>query len=165
MKSPFNLLALLIPDLHAPERDIDIFLEPLIEELQYLWEEGCEMYDYVARGIFRMHVALLWIVNNFFAYGDISRWCIKGYKACPTCNDDIILDRIHGKIYFTDHRYFLSDDHRWRKSLKFNDKYERHTQPRFWSTDNILNQLSDPQDVIFGKSPANQVGVWTSIEN
>ena len=33
MKSPFNLLALLIPGLRAPGRDIDIFLEPLIEDI------------------------------------------------------------------------------------------------------------------------------------
>ena len=103
MKSPFNLLALLILGLRAPGRDIDIFLEPLIEELQYLWEEGCETYDHVVGGIFRMHAALLWTVNDFSAYGDISGWCIKGYKACPTCNDDITSDRIRGKICFTGH--------------------------------------------------------------
>lgn len=45
MKSPFNLLALLIPGHRIPGRDIDVFLEPLIEELQYLWKERCEMYD------------------------------------------------------------------------------------------------------------------------
>ena len=131
MKSPFNLLALLIPDLRAPGRDIDIFLEPLIKELQYLWEEGCETYDHVTGGIFHMHAALLWTVNDFSAYDDIFEWCTKGYKACPTCNDDITSDRIRGKICFTDHRYFLPNDHRWRRSLKFNDKHERHAQPRF----------------------------------
>ncbi|XP_073113085.1 uncharacterized protein [Elaeis guineensis] len=125
MKSPFNLLALLIPGPRAPGRDIDIFLEPLIEELQYLWEEGCEIYDHVVGGIFRIHAALLWTVNDFPAYGDISGWCTKGYKACPTCNDDITSDRIREKICFTGHRRFLPDDHRWRRSLKFNGKHER----------------------------------------
>ena len=98
MKSPFNLLALLISGPRAPGRDIDIFLEPLIEELQYLWEEECETYDHVAGGIFRMHTALLWIVNDFSAYDDISKWCTKRYKACLTCNNDITSDRIRERF-------------------------------------------------------------------
>lgn len=64
-----------------------------------------------------MHVALLWTVNDFLAYGDVSGWCMKGYKACPIYNDDITLYRIRIKIYFTGHWHFLPDDHRWKRSF------------------------------------------------
>ena len=35
-----------------------------------------------------MHVALLWTINDFPAYGDISGWSTKGALACPPCNYD-----------------------------------------------------------------------------
>ena len=37
---------------------------------------------------FQMHAALLWTINNFLAYGDISGWSTKGALACPPCNYD-----------------------------------------------------------------------------
>ena len=38
-------MPLLIPSLYAPENNIDIYLEPLIEELKILWEIGVETFD------------------------------------------------------------------------------------------------------------------------
>ncbi|KAM3238171.1 hypothetical protein P3L10_013201 [Capsicum annuum] len=35
-----------------------------------------------------MHVAVLWTINDFPAYGNLSGWSTKGYMACPTCNKD-----------------------------------------------------------------------------
>ncbi|KAI5323277.1 hypothetical protein L3X38_032349 [Prunus dulcis] len=32
--------------------------------------------------------ALLWTINDFPAYGNLSGYVVKGYKACPICGDD-----------------------------------------------------------------------------
>ncbi|XP_031120950.1 uncharacterized protein LOC116024191 [Ipomoea triloba] len=61
MKDPFFMLTLLIPGPKAPGRDIDVYLQPLIEDLMELWER---------------------------AYGNLLGWSTKGYLACPVCNDD-----------------------------------------------------------------------------
>ena len=37
---------------------------------------------------FQILVALLWTINNFSAYDDISGWSTKGALACPPCNYD-----------------------------------------------------------------------------
>ena len=38
MKDPFLMLSLLIPGPKAPENDIGVFLQPLIDELKELWD-------------------------------------------------------------------------------------------------------------------------------
>ncbi|XP_075086280.1 uncharacterized protein LOC142168991 [Nicotiana tabacum] len=40
MKPEYYMLSLLIPGSWSPENDIDIYLQPLIEELNVLWESG-----------------------------------------------------------------------------------------------------------------------------
>ena len=43
------MLSLLIPGPHAPGRDINVYLRPLVEELKYLWHEGVETFDVSTR--------------------------------------------------------------------------------------------------------------------
>ncbi|XXG47865.1 hypothetical protein AAC387_Pa02g2433 [Persea americana] len=38
MKEPFFMMSLLIPNPHQPSNDIDVYLRPLIDELNELWE-------------------------------------------------------------------------------------------------------------------------------
>ena len=45
MKDPYFMMSLLILSPKAPGNDIDIYLEPLIDELKCLWEIGVETYD------------------------------------------------------------------------------------------------------------------------
>uniref|UniRef100_A0A2N9GAQ5 Transposase-associated domain-containing protein n=1 Tax=Fagus sylvatica TaxID=28930 RepID=A0A2N9GAQ5_FAGSY len=40
MKDPYMLLSLLIPGSKAPGNEIDVYLQPLVEDLQELWNEG-----------------------------------------------------------------------------------------------------------------------------
>ena len=45
MKQTFFMLSLLILGPTAPRNDIDIYLQPLIDELNDLWHVGVETYD------------------------------------------------------------------------------------------------------------------------
>ena len=86
MKEHFLMMSLLILGPKAPGKDIVVYLRPLVEELKELWDVGVQTYDVSKEQYFRMHAAVLWIVNDFPAYGDLSGWSTKGYKACPICN-------------------------------------------------------------------------------
>ncbi|XWS11622.1 hypothetical protein CRYUN_Cryun37aG0014400 [Craigia yunnanensis] len=77
---------MLIPGEHSPGMSNDVFLQPLIEELKELWEVGVETFDAHAKQNFRLHAAILWTISDFPAYGDLSGWLVKGYKACPSCH-------------------------------------------------------------------------------
>jgi hypothetical protein len=45
MKQPNFMLSLLIPGPKSPGADMDVFLEPLIDDLELLFEEGVRTYD------------------------------------------------------------------------------------------------------------------------
>ena len=45
MKQSFFMLSLLIPSPNALGNDIDVYLQPLIDELKELWDNGVETYD------------------------------------------------------------------------------------------------------------------------
>ncbi|KAI5338316.1 hypothetical protein L3X38_017587 [Prunus dulcis] len=60
---------------------------------------------------------LLWTVNDFPAYGNLSGFVVKGYKACPICGDDTpshILKNGH-KICYIGHRKWLPINHPYRR--------------------------------------------------
>ena len=58
MKQTFFMLSLLIPGPTAPGNDIDIYLQPLIDELNELWEVGAETYDASTKQNFCMRPAI-----------------------------------------------------------------------------------------------------------
>ena len=53
------ILSLIIPGPEGPGDAIDIYLQPLIEELKELWEIGVETYGASKRQNFKLHAALL----------------------------------------------------------------------------------------------------------
>ena len=90
MTEPFMMMSLLIPKRNSPSKDIDVYLRPLIDELKDLWENGVRTYDAYKKEYFQMHVVVLWTINDFPAYEDLSGWSTKGYLACSVCNDDAL---------------------------------------------------------------------------
>ncbi|KAL0405387.1 UNVERIFIED_CONTAM: hypothetical protein Slati_3852600 [Sesamum latifolium] len=69
-------------------RLIDVYLEPLIEELQNLWHVGVLMRDSARDETFVMCAALIWTVNDLPAYGMASGWSSAGVMGCPVCMKD-----------------------------------------------------------------------------
>jgi len=59
MKLPYMLLTCLIPGLHNPKNKIDVYLQPLIDELQTLRNEGVDTYDVHENQTFKMMAALM----------------------------------------------------------------------------------------------------------
>lgn len=71
MKHECLKLTLLIPRPQSLEKNMDVFLRPLIDNR-----------------VFRMRAALLWTINDFSATSSLSRWSGQGYKASFTCDKD-----------------------------------------------------------------------------
>ena len=67
--------------------DIDIFSQPLIQDLQKLWH-GKQVYDAYKKEYFLLRCILLWIISDYPAYGNLSSNIIKGYDGCPICIDE-----------------------------------------------------------------------------
>ncbi|XP_077232128.1 uncharacterized protein LOC143891598 [Tasmannia lanceolata] len=128
MKQPYIMLSLLIPGLSSPGNDIDVYLQPLIEELKELWVSGLQTYDASRQETFQMHASLLWTISDFPAYANLSGWSTKGKLACPSCNKDTCSLRLkHGrKFCYMGHRRFLEANHRFRSDKSsFNGTKEK----------------------------------------
>ncbi|GJV67162.1 hypothetical protein Tco_1482671 [Tanacetum coccineum] len=65
MKDPYMFMSMLIPGPKSP-LNIDVYLEPLINELKDLWA-GVNAYDALRKEDFTLHAALLWTINGFSA--------------------------------------------------------------------------------------------------
>ncbi|KAL6502550.1 hypothetical protein OROHE_024555 [Orobanche hederae] len=107
MKDPFLFMTLLIPGPKSPGKNIDVYLQPLIDELNELWV-GIDAYDISRRENFLLRAALLWTITDFPAYGMLSGWSVK-YLPCSK------------KICYMGHRRFLPGSDPWRKDKKHFD--------------------------------------------
>ena len=65
---------MLIPGPKSPGDAIDVYLQPLIEELNELWESGVKTFDASTRMNFMLHASLLWSINDFPAYANLLGW-------------------------------------------------------------------------------------------
>lgn len=154
MKQPYLMLSLLIPGPSSPKSSIDVYLEPLIDELKELWEKGFETYDASSKQLFQAHAALLWTVSDLPAYGMLSGWSTSGKMACPVCNYNTCSRHLkHSqKMCYMGHRRFLDSKHRWRKDKKsFDDTKELREAPMPLTGSNILDILGDRKNV-FGNA-------------
>ncbi|KAH0784204.1 hypothetical protein KY290_003802 [Solanum tuberosum] len=88
----------------SPGNDIDVYLQPLIEELKELWEPALAM---------------------------LLGWSTKGKLACPTCNYDTCSQYLkHSrKMCYLGHQRFLLPDHPLRKDKKSFDGKEENRPP------------------------------------
>ncbi|KAM3200465.1 hypothetical protein P3L10_032827 [Capsicum annuum] len=103
-------MTFLIPRPKCPGNDIDVYLQPMIEELNELCN-GVETCDAHSQSNFIMCVALMWTINDFLAYGNLSGWSTKGKLACPCCYKDTHSISLHNKLCYMGHHHFLPMNH------------------------------------------------------
>ncbi|CAA7056517.1 unnamed protein product, partial [Microthlaspi erraticum] len=71
MKKENIMLTLLIPGPKQPGNSLDVYLEPLIEDLDHLWKNGELTYDAFSKSTFNLKAMLLWTISDFPAYGNL----------------------------------------------------------------------------------------------
>ncbi|XP_042973033.1 uncharacterized protein LOC122304832 [Carya illinoinensis] len=155
MKDMFFMTSLIIPGPKSPGNDIDVYLQPLIDELLELWEHGIPTYDASTKEMFMLHAALLWTINDFPAYENLSGWSTKGKMACPSCNaqTDSNWLKYGRKHCYMGHRCLLPRDHIWRtRKWLFNGKEDLRMPPTMVEGADLLTQLQMLGDIQFGKS-------------
>ena len=83
MRLEFMFISTFIPGPSNPSQNIDVCLRPLIDELAQLWSSEALTYDILRKQNFLMRAALIWIINDFPAYGMLSSCSTYGKLACP----------------------------------------------------------------------------------
>jgi len=87
VKRKYMMLSMMISG-PQPENDIDVYLSLLIEDLRLLWDEGVEVFNVYEKVNFNLRALLLWTINDFLAYGNLSGYSVKRHHSCPICEEN-----------------------------------------------------------------------------
>ena len=118
-KRKYLLLSILIQGPKHLGIDIDVFLEPLMQEMETLWKEGIEMFDGFTRQTFNLRAIIFTTIHDYQALFILSGQ-VKGRTGCTVCVDETVSSFLEGsrKLVYLGHRRFLVEGHRYR-SKKF----------------------------------------------
>nr|ABA96308.1 transposon protein, putative, CACTA, En/Spm sub-class [Oryza sativa Japonica Group] len=119
-KRKYIMLAMLIQGPRQPGNDIDVFLEPIIDDFERLWNEGTRTWDAYAQEYFNLHAMLFCTINDYPALGNLSGQTVKGKWACSECMEETRskwLKHSHKTVYMG-HRRFLPRYHPYRNMRK-----------------------------------------------
>ncbi|KAG7559308.1 Ribonuclease H domain [Arabidopsis thaliana x Arabidopsis arenosa] len=136
MKKENIMLTLLIPGPQQPGNSIDIYLEPLIEDLCHLWVNGELTYDAYSKSTFTLKAMLLWTISDFPTYGNLAGCKVKGKMGCPLCgkNTESMWLKFSRKHVYMCHRKGLPATHSYRRKKSwFDGKAEPRRKGRILS--------------------------------
>jgi len=64
-KRKYLLLIIIISGPKAPGIDIDVFLEPLMQEMETLWKHGVKMWDELAKSSFTCKAIIFVTITDY----------------------------------------------------------------------------------------------------
>nr|AAF79675.1 F9C16.30 [Arabidopsis thaliana] len=128
MNTKYLFLTILNSRPNHPRGSLDVFLQPLIEELKELWSTGVDAYDVSLSQNFNLKAVLLWTIRDFPAYSMLSGWTTHGKLSCPVSMEST------KSIYLPNGRKTCWKDLNLRHNIDV-----MHTEKNF--LDNIMNTL------------------------
>jgi hypothetical protein len=131
-KKYFVMLSSIIPGKHAVTGEhFDLYLEPLIEELQILWRDGILVRDAARQSYQRIKAILMFTIHDYPAYGLVAGLVTKGYRGCVCCGPNTISrwsDHLKKNVFDDQHRIYLPESHWMREEeALFRGRSERRT--------------------------------------
>jgi hypothetical protein len=147
MKYEHMFLCLIVPSPDNPGPQLNVMMQPLIEELKQLWV-GAEAYDCHKKKKFNLRAAYLWSIHDFMAYGIFLGRHVHEKLTCSICGKDTNYFHLEfGKniCYFDCHICFLPPDHTFRlQSNAFRkDTIVEKGPPRRQTGQEIIEELNN----------------------
>ena len=120
MKRKYIMMAILVQGPKQPGNDIDVYLQPLMNDLVKLWAVGEEVFDAHKGEHFNLRSLLYFTVNDLPALANLSGQSVKGENACTHCLYDTasVWLKHSGKMVYMRHRQFLRREHPYRRMKK-----------------------------------------------
>ena len=138
---------MLISGPKQPGNDIDVFLEPLMEDMKMLWEEGVKMMDAFVKKEFTLKAIIFVTIIDYPGLFSLSGQ-IKGKSGCVVCIDGTCYTYLSGsnKLVYMRHRRFLSKKHRYRHA-SMNQFFDKEAEP----------QIDEPEKTSYGQKVFDMV--------
>jgi hypothetical protein len=154
-KRKYLLLTVLISRPRQPGVDIDVFLEPLMQEMQNLWE-GVAMWDEFRKEDFTLRAMIFVTINDYPALFALSGQ-FKGKVGCVMCLDETshLFLAASNKLVYMRHRRFLPKRHKYRK-IEMNQYFDKRdetksTAPSGTSVGKRVFLIVNKINFVFGK--------------
>jgi hypothetical protein len=158
MKQSNFIISLLILGRNGPGSDMDVYYQPLVDDLLDMFVNGVRTYDASKAEFFKLRAALLWtIITDFPSLGYTSGSITAGEAACPDCHYHTCSLRLSNgsKNCYMENRRFLLDDHPFRFDIDKFGKTESRPAPTQLSGEQILECTKDLNQN-FGKDPCRK---------
>jgi len=146
MKAENIMLSLLIPGPSAPSNIIDVYLQPLIDDLKDLWNEGLQVYDSLSKENFIVRAMLLWTISDYPGLGTLAGCKVKGKQACNVCGKDTPFRwlKFSRKNVYMGNRKRLRPGHPYRRKKGwFDNSVEEGFARRIQTGSEIFETLKD----------------------
>jgi hypothetical protein len=116
MKQSNFILSLLIPGRNSPGSDMDVYYQPLVDDLLDMFVNGVRTYDASKGEFFQLQATVIWTITDFLGLGYAYGFVTLGEVACPNCHYYTISLRLRNgsKNCYMDHRRFLDENHPFR---------------------------------------------------
>jgi hypothetical protein len=117
-KRKYLFLTVLVSGPQQPGFDMDVFLEPVMEEFKKLWRSGELMYDAFRNEAFTLRAIIFVTINDHPALYALSGQ-FKGKTRCLVCLDDTKWVYLDGskKVVYIRNRRFLKEGHKYLSKL------------------------------------------------
>jgi hypothetical protein len=109
MKDSNFILPVLIPGRSSAASDMDVYFEPLVDDLLDMFVNGVRTYDASKGEYFQLRVVVLWTITDLPGLGSVSGFVVSGEAACPDFHSLICSIRLGngGKSCYMAHSRFL----------------------------------------------------------
>uniref|UniRef100_A0A803PSE2 Transposase-associated domain-containing protein n=1 Tax=Cannabis sativa TaxID=3483 RepID=A0A803PSE2_CANSA len=107
--------------------DIDVYLEPLIEDLNTLWNEGVELHDAFVNKTFTLRAILMWTIQDFPPMGTLPDK--HDYVDC-SISMDVSFERMHkDELRKTNQIYARNSGLLWKRHVETFPKWLKEKVP------------------------------------
>jgi hypothetical protein len=152
-KRRYLMLSILIQGPKRAGIDIDVFLEPLKEDMAKLWNKGVCMWDQYQQEYFTLY-AIIFVCIHDAPGGFTVSGPTKGESgACPICVDGTTSVYLPSsrKLVYMRHRWFLSRKHKYRKMKShFDNSVLKDSAPKQY-TGKLVFEMVKNIEVVFEK--------------
>jgi hypothetical protein len=132
---------------------MDVFLQPLVDDLLDMFVKGVITYDASKGKYFQLWEAVLWTITDFLGLGYASGCVTASEAACPDCHSYTCSYRLGNgsKTCYMGHRRFLNENHPFRFNVDKFGSIEFRQTPTPLSGEEVLECTKDIVTVFFGK--------------